>query len=71
MLNGTPLPPPPPPKKNLVIHFESLCHFQAIDEEDEEEEEIRMKIDTDPQVIDIEETVRDEIMEQRKLDKLK
>ena len=30
-----------------------------------------MKIDTDPQVIDIEEAVRDEIMEQRKLDKLK
>ena len=46
--------------------------FQAIDEEDEEEEEgFRMKIDTDPEVIDIEEAVRDELMEQRKLDKLK
>ena len=58
------------------INFKADCKMfsvllQAIDEEDEEEEEIRMKIDTDPQVIDIEETVRDEIMEQRKLDKLK
>ena len=56
---------------NFLFHSTVLL-FQAIDEEDEEEEEgFRMKIDTDPEVIDIEETVRDELMEQRKLDKLK
>ena len=50
-----------------------LIVFKAIDESDEENEdgEIEMKIDFNLKVTDIEDTISDGEMEQKKLDKLK
>ena len=61
---------------NCIQGYRCICIlivFKAIDESDEENEngEIEMKIDFNLKVTDIEDTISDGEMEQKKLDKLK